>query len=78
MANSNELTTDYAEGIEFIPWMAILSSDGEVLANSISEEGNIAFPRSEVAKSHFKKMLQISRKRLSDAEVDSIVNAIPN
>ena len=77
MANSNELTAEYAEGIEFIPWMAILSSNGEALANSIGEEGNIAFPRGDVAQRHFRKMLETTRTRLTNAEIDEIINAIP-
>ena len=77
MASSKKLTAEYAEGIEYIPWMAILSSDGQVLANSISEEGNIAFPRGDVARDHFKQMLNTSRVRLTSAEVDEMVDAIP-
>ena len=77
MANSNKLTAEYAEGVEFIPWMAILSSNGEVLANSIGEEGNIAFPRGDVAQRHFRKMLETTRTQLTDAEIDEIIDALP-
>jgi thiol-disulfide isomerase/thioredoxin len=78
MAGARELAAEYVDGIDLIPWMAVLSSDGKVLANSISEQGNIAFPRGDVAEEHFRKMLRITRKRLTDAEIDELVDEIPN
>jgi hypothetical protein len=77
MAHSADLTKKYANGTEYIPWMAFLSDGGESLANSVSNEGNIGFPSGDAAQAHFKKMLEVSRKRLSDAEVDSLIDAIP-
>ncbi len=77
MPHSAELSAEFVDGVGVIPWMAILSSDGEVLANSVGEEGNIGFPSGDAAKAHFRKMLTTTRRHLSDAEIESIVEAIP-
>ena len=52
-----------------IPWMVILSADGNQLATSDAEEGNIGYPSSETGRLHFEQMLHRTRQRLSDAEI---------
>ena len=66
-------------GAEFrgVPWMAILSKDGRPLANSLSPKGNIAFPRGESQKKHFRKMLETTSQRLSESEIEALLAALP-
>ena len=59
-----------------IPWMVILSADGEPLITSDSTKGNIGFPSDEVGKLHFESMLRSTRKRLTDDDVKSLMTAL--
>ncbi len=64
------------EGLNVIPWLAVVSNDGEVLATSVSDEGNIAFPLTEPAQEHFAEMLRRTSKRLSTTEIKVIIAAM--
>lgn len=59
-----------------LPWMAILSSDGQTVVTSQSKEGNIGYPRSESAKAHFKHMLTTTSRRLSEAEIAAVIEGL--
>lgn len=78
MPHAKSLSESMVEGLNAIPWMAILSPQGDVLATSLSADGNIAFPFEEPAKQHFAEMLHSTSKRLSAADIDAIVTAIDN
>ena len=61
-----------------VPCHAILDADGNELANSISPLGNIGGPdASPEFANHLRKMLNASRQRLTDDEIDSIVLSLP-
>lgn len=59
-----------------IPWMVILSSEGQTLITGDSEKGNIGCLRSETAKAHFEHMLRTTSQRLSDVEIGVILDGI--
>ena len=74
---ANELMQKIRNGAEGgIPWIAILDSDGKLLATSNDESGeNVGFPTSQLAKSHFRKMINDTRIRLTEVEVDQFISA---
>lgn len=55
-----------------IPWFVILDSTGKVLANSDTEKGNIGFPYEPNEIEHFVKMLNDTRKKLTDEDVKAL------
>jgi thiol-disulfide isomerase/thioredoxin len=60
-----------------IPWIAILDSDGKVLATSNDDDGeNIGFPSSQLNKSHFRKMINDTKIRLSETEMAQLMTAL--
>lgn len=52
-----------------IPWFVILDSTGKVLATSDNEKGNIGFPYESNEIDHFVKMLNATRKKLTEDDV---------
>lgn len=61
-----------------IPWIAILDSDGKKLAtsNSLESGDNIGYPSVPEARKHFSHMLNSTRQRMSEADVQSLIEAI--
>jgi hypothetical protein len=59
-----------------IPFHAIFNSDGKLLIDSNGPLGNIGSPGGIEGKKHLRKMLMESRKRLTDAEIDTLVESI--
>ena len=55
-----------------VPWMVILDASGKELASSHGPDGNIGYPYQPNEIAHFITMLRDTRKRLTDADLDSI------
>lgn len=55
-----------------IPWFVVLDSAGKVVATSDGPKGNIGFPADPHEIEHFVKMLDASRKRLTDKDVEGL------
>jgi len=55
-----------------IPWMVILSPEGQPLATSNGPEGNIGFPAAPQEIKHFAAMLNASKKSLTDADITAL------
>ncbi|MBA2115353.1 thioredoxin family protein [Bremerella alba] len=55
-----------------VPWVAILDSDGKMLTNSNSSDGNIGFPSSEKGIAHFMTMLNDSKIRLTKEDLQTL------
>lgn len=55
-----------------VPWMVILDASGKELASSLGPDGNIGYPFQPNEIAHFITMLRDTRKRLTDADLDSI------
>ena len=56
-----------------VPWMVILSADGKALVTSDGDEGNIGHPNGETGKAHFGLMLRVTRQRLSDDDLSTLL-----
>ena len=59
-----------------IPWYAIIDPNGKILATSESREGNIGFPDDREGKDHLRQMLQQTARKLTPAEIDSLIQSI--
>ncbi|MEO9596035.1 thioredoxin family protein [Rhodopirellula bahusiensis] len=55
-----------------VPWMVIISAEGEIIATSEVDSRNIGFPAREKAQAHFRAMLK-STSRFSSEELDLLI-----
>lgn len=73
---SAKVSAELVDGLKSVPLMAILSHEGDVATTSVGAEGNVGFPRTEAARTHFRKMLETTSRRLSAVEIDTLLGAI--
>ncbi len=59
-----------------VPFHAIFSPSGELLVDSAGPLGNIGHPSGVEGKKHLRKMLLGTRKNLTDAEIDQLVESV--
>jgi hypothetical protein len=59
-----------------VPFHAIFDPNGELLIDSAGPLGNIGHPSGLEGKKHLRKMLVETRKNLTDAEVDQLVEGL--
>ena len=59
-----------------VPFQAIFDSNGKMLITSESPLGNIGCPSGFEGKKHLRKMLLTTRNRLTDQQIDGIVNTL--
>ena len=66
------------EGDRGIPWFAILDAEGKKLATSNDPETgeNFGYPSSKKGRELFAKMLNDTRQRMSEADVQSLIDSI--
>lgn len=74
--HADEVIEQFRESDGGIPWHAITEPDGTRLVTSDSPLGNIGMPGSEEGLRHFRKMLQSTARRMSAAEVDSLIESL--
>jgi thioredoxin-related protein len=55
-----------------IPWFVLLDGKGKTIITSDGPKGNIGFPAEEQEISHFVTMLEKSKKRITDKEVEEL------
>jgi hypothetical protein len=70
---ADRLTGHEGQGV---PFFAIFDSTGKMLITSESPVGNIGHPSGYEAKKHIRKMLTTTRSRLTDQQIDAIVNSL--
>ena len=74
-----EVMAEIREGAEGgIPWLAILDASGKKLATSNALDGgqNIGYPSEASGQVHFAHMLNTTRQRMTEADVQSLIDAI--
>jgi hypothetical protein len=59
-----------------IPWYAIIDANGKILATSENRDGNIGFPDDREGKDHLRRMLQQTARRLTPAEIESLIRSV--
>jgi hypothetical protein len=75
--NSDECLKQLTRGKRHgIPFFAIYDKSGERLIDSVGPLGNVGYPRGFDGKKWFRKMLNSTRQRLSEADVGALVDAI--
>ena len=62
--------------VQGVPFHAIFDSDGTMLITSESPLGNFGYPGGFEGKKHLRKMILNTRNRLTDQQVDEIVNSL--
>ena len=79
LEGARELMEEIRDGAEGgIPWLAILDAKGEKLITSNDSESgdNIGYPSSESGQEHFFKMLNETRKRMTEEEVKAFIEKL--
>ena len=73
--DAREIGKEYRKGEHTgIPWWAILDDEGSLLISSNDEKGdNIGFPSNDRGRQHFRKMIESTRIRLTDEQLDALV-----
>ena len=64
------------EGEASTPWTAVLNADGTPLITSDGPDGNIGFPSEAVGRAHWEKMLRTGAWRLSEPEIQDLMNQV--
>lgn len=59
-----------------IPWMAVLDGDGKSLITSDGPKGNIGCPWQPHEIEYFRVMLERTRQKLTDGDLDAIIKAL--
>jgi hypothetical protein len=70
---AERLTGHESQGV---PFHAIFDSNGKMLITSESPLGNIGHPSGYEGKKHLRKMLVATHSRLTDQQIDEIVNSL--
>lgn len=77
MTNAKQVAQRYRKDLEGgIPWFAFLDQEGKPLATSDGPKVNIGYPAAPEEIAHFVKMLQTSKKNLTDADITAIEKAL--
>lgn len=76
---AKEIMAKFRDGAEGgIPWFAILDNHGEKLAtsNDPSTGKNIGFPSEPSGRKHFSNILDATRQRMTETDVQALIDAI--
>ncbi len=77
MTGAKEVLAKFnASGSGGIPWFVILDAKGKPMATSDGPKGNIGFPATEEEIVHFLKMLDASKRLLTDSDIDLLKNSL--
>lgn len=71
----SRITSGRQEGV---PFHAILGAGGQVAISSRGVMGNIGFPSSHEGRYHLRKMLKETRSKLTDEQIEYLVNSLDN
>jgi hypothetical protein len=64
------------DGIDGIPWFAVIDAQGKVLATSEGPKGNIGFPDTDIEVTHFFSVLHATAKGITAGEIETITKAL--
>lgn len=77
MTNAKQVAQRFRKDVEGrIPWFAFLDQEGKPLATSDGPKVNIGYPAAPEEIAHFVKMLQTSKKNLTDDDITAIEKAL--
>ena len=64
------------DGIDGIPWFAVIDAQGKVLATSEGPKGNIGFPDTDAEVAHFFAVLHSTAKGITPGEIETLTKAL--
>jgi thioredoxin-related protein len=77
MTGAKEILTRFnSSGSGGIPWFVILDAKGKPMATSDGPNGNIGFPANDEEITHFVKMLDASKRLLTDSDINLLKNSL--
>jgi len=59
-----------------IPWFVFLDGDGTAGATSDGPKGNVGFPAAPHEIAYFRTMLERSRRKLTDADINALITSL--
>jgi hypothetical protein len=59
-----------------IPWFVFLDGEGKAVVTSDGPKGNVGFPAAPHEIAHFRAMLERSKRKLSDADINALVASL--
>ena len=77
-ASGKEIAMRIRQSGSGVPVHAIFDANQEMLADSQGPLGNIGMPSSFEGRRHLRRMLEATRRTLTDAELDAVVASLPN
>lgn len=77
MIGADDIVAKYRNNLErSIPWIVILDSKGNAIADSEGPMGNIGYPATTEEIAHFMKMLKKSARRMGDADLEAVEQSL--
>jgi len=76
MVGGKEILKRYQTHEGGIPWFVFLDGDGKAVVTSDGPKGNVGFPAAPHEIDHFRTMLEQSKRKLSDADIDALVKSL--
>jgi hypothetical protein len=73
MIGGKDILRRYQANESGIPWFVFLDGDGKAVVTSDGPKGNVGFPAAPHEIAHFRAMLERSRRRLTDADINALV-----
>jgi hypothetical protein len=70
---AREIETRLAGKEQGLPWFAFVGPEGQPIVTSTGPKGNVGMPWQPHEVEHFETMLVKAKKRLSDAEVATLI-----
>jgi hypothetical protein len=76
MIGGKEILRRYQSVESGIPWFVFLDGDGKAVVTSDGPKGNVGFPAAPHEIAHFRAMLEQSKRRLTDADINALVASL--
>jgi hypothetical protein len=76
MIGGKEILKRYQANEGGIPWFVFLDGDGKEIVTSDGPKGNVGFPAAPHEISHFRTMLETSRRKLTDSDINALVASL--
>ena len=76
MAGGKDVLRRYQANEGGIPWFVFLDGDGRMVVTSDGPKGNVGFPAAPHEIAHFRTMLEQSKRKLADADIDALVASL--
>lgn len=76
MIGGKEILKRYQSVEAGIPWFVFLDGDGKAVVTSDGPKGNVGFPAAPHEIAHFRAMLEQSKRRLTDTDINALVASL--